>query len=141
MSYIKGLNRDGFDKDGYDVDGYNRYGYDKDGYNRWGFNRTGYDRGGKQDTHRIYDQNGFDDQCLDIQGEVPVLQFNNCACRTLNEPLSQQNFQSSYAWQQIFGSARKHYTCRNKIDKSKPTPYFFRLQFFHCLLTKFKCKK
>lgn len=72
MSYIAGLNRDGFDRDGYDVDGYNRYGYDKDGYNRWGFNRTGYDRGGKQDTHRIYDLNGFDDQCLDIQGEVPV---------------------------------------------------------------------
>lgn len=72
MSYIAGLNRDGFDRDGYDVDGYNRYGYDKDGYNRWGFNRTGYDRGGKQDTHRIYDLNGFDNQCLDIQGEVPV---------------------------------------------------------------------
>lgn len=85
MSFTKGLNRDGFDKDGYDVDGYNRYGYDKDGYNRWGFNRTEYDRGGKQDTHRIYDQNGFDDQCLDIQGEVPVLQFDDCACRTLNE--------------------------------------------------------
>lgn len=37
----------------------------------------------------------------------------------------------------------RDYTCRNKIDKSKPTPYSFCLQFSHCLLTKFvhKCKK
>ena len=68
----EGLNRDGFDKDGYDVDGYNRHGYNKEGYNQWGFNRTGYDRAGKRDTQGIYDQNGFDDQCLDIQGMLVV---------------------------------------------------------------------
>ena len=68
----EGLNRDGFDKDGYNVDGYNRYGYNKEGYNPWGFNRTGYDKAGKKDTQGIYDQNGFDDQCLDIQGMLVV---------------------------------------------------------------------
>jgi hypothetical protein len=70
--FLAGLNRDGYDKDGYDLDGYNRYGYNKEGYNRWGFNRTGYDRGGNTDNQGIYDQNGFDDQCLDIQGKIKI---------------------------------------------------------------------
>lgn len=69
---LAGLNRDGFDKDGYDVDGYSRYGYNKEGYNRWGFNRTGYDRGGNRDIQGIYDQSGFDDQCLNIQGKMKI---------------------------------------------------------------------
>lgn len=58
----------------------------------------------------------------------------NCACQTLNGPLNQQNYQSSHAWQQIFGSVGEQY--RNKIDKSKSIPYLFCMQFSHSLLTK-----